>query len=186
MAHEGLFDLACDSPDFWQGPDEKLPSLSVPAFEIRGRRTHPRPRTVRSLKVGGALYSQGGTPKLDAEAGADAWQKLLESSETQSRRAGRRRRQFAGTRALLRRVIGGGARPVFDERNTRGTLRSLSVALWACPEQPGGTLSGLLRFRTALQQVTGHWILNEGILQRATHCSTLWPEASSSIAFGSG
>ena len=36
------------------------------------------PRTVRSLRIGGGLYSQGGTPKLDSEAGADAWQRLLE------------------------------------------------------------------------------------------------------------
>ena len=28
-AHKGLFDLACDSPDFWQGPDEKLPNSEV-------------------------------------------------------------------------------------------------------------------------------------------------------------
>ena len=36
------------------------------------------PRTVRSLRIGGGLYSQGGTPKLDSEAGADAWQRLLD------------------------------------------------------------------------------------------------------------
>src|SRR5262249_10812686 len=44
------------------------------------------PRTVRTiaLRVEGVshyLLSQGGTPKADAEAGADAWQKLLEFLE---------------------------------------------------------------------------------------------------------
>jgi pimeloyl-ACP methyl ester carboxylesterase len=40
------------------------------------------PRTIRAIGLqvqgfAGQLYSQGGTPKLDAEAGADAWRKLL-------------------------------------------------------------------------------------------------------------
>jgi hypothetical protein len=44
------------------------------------------PRTVRAIGLqvqgfSGRLFSQGGTPRADAEAGADAWRTLLEFLE---------------------------------------------------------------------------------------------------------
>ena len=70
---------------------KELSQLSVPAFEIPRVRVissccrmgrEQRTSSVSRPKVLAACcYTQGGTPKADAEAGADAWRQMLEFLE---------------------------------------------------------------------------------------------------------